>query len=51
MTFIGKLGNVVPHLDEAHFGQGPEIVRTDRRKFCSLGFDIAQHPAKMDRPV
>jgi hypothetical protein len=36
MTFIGKLGNVVLHLDEAHFGQGREIVRTDRRKFCSL---------------
>jgi hypothetical protein len=29
MTFIGKLGNVVLHLDEAHFGQGREIVRTD----------------------
>jgi hypothetical protein len=37
MTFIGKLGNVVLHLDKAHFGQGPEVVRTDRRKFCSLG--------------
>jgi hypothetical protein len=51
MTFIGKHGLVIPHFNEAHFNQCPEIVWTDRRKFCPLVFDIAEHPAKMYRPV
>jgi hypothetical protein len=51
MTFIGKLGNVVLHCDKAHFDQCPDIVRTDGGKICSLGFDIAQQPTKMDRRI
>ena len=45
MALIGKHGLVILHFNEAHFGQCPEIVRADRRQFCSLGFDIAQYPA------
>jgi hypothetical protein len=51
MTLSGKLGDVILHLNEAHFDQGLEIVRTDRRQIRPPGFDIAQYPAKMDRPL
>jgi hypothetical protein len=51
MTRVGKHGLLILHLDEAHFDQGPEIVRTDRHKFGSPAFDVTQHPAEMDRRI
>src|SRR2546421_12811303 len=48
MTLVGKLGNFTLHLNEAHFNQRPQIVRTDRREIRPPGFDIAQRAAKMD---
>jgi hypothetical protein len=49
MAFIGKHWLIVPHFDKAHFDQRREIVRIDGRQLHPLGFDIAQHPTKMDR--
>jgi hypothetical protein len=51
MTCIGKHRLIIQHFDKTHFDQCPEIVRTDRRQFCPVGFDIAEHPAKMDSPT
>jgi hypothetical protein len=51
MTFIGKVGEIVVHLNEAHFNQCPEIVRADRRQFCPPALDVAQYPAEMDRSL
>ena len=50
-TFVGDQGSLIPHLDEAHSNQGLKIVGTHGRQFRPLGFDVAQHPAKMDRPI
>jgi hypothetical protein len=51
MTFIGKVGEIVVHLNEAHFNQCPEIVRADRRQFCPPALDVAQYPAEVDRSL
>jgi uncharacterized protein YodC (DUF2158 family) len=48
-TFIGEQRDLITNLDEANFNQSLKIVRTHGRQFCALGFDVAQHPAKMDR--
>jgi hypothetical protein len=50
-TFVGDQGDLIPHLDEAHSNQGLKIVGTHGRQFRPFGFDVAQHPAKMDRPI
>ncbi len=50
VTCISKHRFIIAHFDEAHFDQGPEIIGADRRQFCPIGFEIQQHPAKMDRP-
>jgi hypothetical protein len=42
MIFVGEHGLIIPRFDEAHFDQCPEIVRTDRRQFCPVAFDITQ---------
>jgi hypothetical protein len=46
MTLIGKLGDVIPHLDETKFNQRHRIVLADGRQFRSPGFDIAQRLAQ-----
>jgi len=51
VTLMGKLGNVVPHFDEAKFNQRHQIALANGRKFGSPGFDIAQHPAQTYRSV
>jgi hypothetical protein len=38
----------ISHFDEAHFDQGPNVVRTNGRQFCPFAYDIAQHPAEVD---
>jgi hypothetical protein len=48
-TLVGEQGDLIAQIDKSHFDQCPEIVRTDRHKFCALAFDIAQYPAEMDR--
>jgi hypothetical protein len=51
MTLIGKLGDIIPHLDESKFNQRHQIALTDGRQFCPLGFDIAQCPPETDRSI
>ena len=51
ITFIGEYRCTITHFDEAQLNQRRQIIRTDRRQFCSLGFDIAQRPAKTDRGI
>jgi hypothetical protein len=48
MTFVGEHRDIIPHLHQAHFGQDPQIIEADRRKFCSLGFDVAEHPTEVN---
>jgi hypothetical protein len=48
MTLVGEYRDIIPHLQQVHFGQGPQIIEADRRKFGSLGFDVAEHPAEAD---
>jgi hypothetical protein len=36
VAFIGKHWLIVSHFDKAHFGQGPEIVRTDGRQRTTI---------------
>jgi hypothetical protein len=48
LAFVGEQGDLVSHFDKSHFDQCTEIVRTDRRQFGSLAFDIAQDPAQMN---
>jgi len=50
-TVVGEHGDLIAHFDESHIDQCSDIVRTDQHKFGSLGFDIAQHPSKMDRRI
>jgi hypothetical protein len=50
-TFVCERRDLIPHFDESHFRQCTEIVRTDTHRFGSFAFDIAQHPAEMDRPL
>ena len=51
VAFACEHWGFVTHFDKAHFDQGPQVIRADRRKFCSLGFNIAQSPAEMDRLI
>ncbi len=51
MTFIGKLGDIIQHLDEAKFNQRHKIVLADGQKLRSPGFDIAQRPAQTYRNI
>jgi hypothetical protein len=46
MTRVGQHGFFVLDLDEAHFDQGPEIIRTDRQELGSLAFDVTQRPTE-----
>ena len=51
ITFMGEYRGAIAHFDEAKLNQRRQIIRAERRQFCSLGFDISQRPAKADRGV